>query len=227
MENEYIYKLKPEHEEFYNGGWRDDFEEMLEQSDIDPIRRCFITGNTVAGREIIKMFKYNEPGIITILMDGEGVYIQMNNGNLVIDNHDEEPIIFNTIDDMYLIFENINGNDPMRVIDKVSITYHGKTFEKYVKPPNCSWKIAKQKVLPIARQNILKKKTVKKYLLPRLLQKRNKRMVTEELKLLPPMGIFPGGSEYQKARERFYSPNKFGNCNCNWINKSIRYLLTL
>ena len=109
MEKEYIYKLKPEHEEFYNGGWKDDFEEMLEESDISLTRRCFITGNTVAGREIIKMFNNNKPGTITILLDDEEVYITMENGSLFIDSL-ETPNNVNNIDDMYLIYQdNILG----------------------------------------------------------------------------------------------------------------------
>ena len=169
MANEYNYQLSNEQEQFYNGDWLNDdlLAMVLEQSDINSLRRCFITGNTVAGRFIIKMVNDIESYQLIISVDDEVSILTMNNGTgtLVVNSlYSHRKFNGNILQNMNNIFQIINGNDPMKVIDSIIILKNNNRIIKYTKPENCSWNLAKQRVLPLARRNISAKKTMKKYL---------------------------------------------------------------
>jgi len=79
---------------------------------------------------------------------------------------------------------------------------------EYLKPVN---KI--QNVFRSARKN--PKTPLGKY----YQQKKNKKMLNEELKIVPPMGIFPGGIDFQEAEQRYYS--QFGKGKCKPSNTKL------
>jgi len=241
MAREYIFRLTPEQEEFFDGRWREhqELEMVFEQSDINSLRRCVISGNTIAGREIVKIVNNRETyqlkiGLeenmdlteyITVTFNGNSLRTESLFGNNTFDNLNKSNIMSRINE----IIVNINDNSFMNAISSVSIINNGKTFNKYKKPKNCSWSILKRSVRDSVSDNILTKKTMKKYL-NRKINRKNKRLVTEELKVLPPMGIFPGGISFQEANLKYsdndyFRKSQFGKRkNNSWIDNTLKYL---